>query len=631
MNRFDDPNVRAMLRAVQKPARYTGHELNAIDKSDSFFQLEDSARVHFALCFPDLYEIGMSNLAIQILYGILNEDEHTFCERVFAPDFDMRQLLKEKNMPLTSLETGTALSDFDMVGISLHYEMAYTTMLEMLALGGVPLESSKRQEDDPIVVGGGPIACNLEPVADFFDFIVIGDGEEIILEIVGALKEKKKNKLSRRAFLLSIADIPGVYIPSFYAIDYKENGQVERIRTLEEKAPEKLTKRLLRDINEAPMPQKPIVPNLEVVHDRMVMEVLRGCARGCRFCQAGFTYRPLRERTVETLLETADSLIEHTGYEEMGLLSLSTSDYSQLEPLVRKLLPKTEPRHINLSLPSLRLDSFDFDLAKEIAKTRRAGLTFAPEAGTQRLRDVINKNITEEEMMEAARTAFLNGWDRLKLYFMLGLPTETEDDVEGIVTLVRKFIAIWDNLPQDQRSKRLNVTVSAAFFIPKPFTPFQWSEQISVDAMREKQKQLADSLRDRRVSFSWHEYHSSIIEGVLSRGDRRLKEVLLHVWRSGAYLEAWHEHFDAAPWYGALSKLPGGGAFYLKAREEQENFPWDHLDLGVTKAFLWREWKKSQEGKTTPSCYDGCSACGNERYRTGVCPGSEWGFGGSRA
>ncbi len=623
MNRFDQPAYRAMLRGVRKPARYTGGELHAVDKSASFFETDKEKRVHFALCFPDLYEIGMSNLAMQILYAILNGDDHTFCERCFAPDFDMRDYLRENKLPLASLETGTALSEFDMVGLSLHYELAYPAVLEMLDLGGIPLLSSQRGQGDPIVIAGGPIACNLEPMAPYFDAILLGEGEQALPEIMEALKVKKSEGRTRQDFLASMAAIPGVYIPSFYEVEYLEDGRVGRILPVHEAAAPVIRKRLVADLNQAAVPLRPIVPNIELVHDRMVMEVLRGCARGCRFCQAGFTYRPLRERDRENLLETAGHLIRNTGYEEMGLLSLSTTDYSQLERLVTELLPMTEPRHINLSLPSLRLDAFDFELAKEIAKTRRAGLTFAPEAGTQRLRDVINKNISEEDMLGAARTAFLNGWDRLKLYFMLGLPTETDQDVDGIVTLVRKLIALWDDLPRESRSKRLKVAVSTSFFIPKPFTPFQWSRQITVEEMAAKQQQLASGLRDRRITFSWNAFESAELEGVLSRGDRRLAAVIRRAWEAGSYLDAWYEHFDASRWREALELIPGGAAFYNRGRPQEENFPWDHLDVGVSKEFLAGEWDKAGRGETTHSCYDGCSACGCQDYQAGLCPGAQ--------
>ncbi len=621
MNRFDQAAYRALLRRVKKPARYTGGELNSVDKGEAFFSRTEGRGLHIGLCFPDLYEIGMSNLAIQILYALLNRDPDSFCERFFAPDTDMRDYLKAGKLPLTSLESGTALSQFDLVGFSLHYELAYTTMLDMLQLGGLPIRAGDRGEGDPLVIAGGPIACNLEPVAPFLDIIFLGEAEEALPEIVEAVKEGKRKGLTRQETLLSLASLTGVYLPSYYEGEYLADGQLAGVTAKIPELPGKIVKRLVRDLDKAPMPDKPIVPNIEVVHDRMVMEVLRGCARGCRFCQAGFTYRPLRERSKETLLDSAGRLIENTGYEEMGLLSLSTTDYSEIEALVRSLLPLTEPKHINLSLPSLRLDAFDFDLAKEIARTRRAGLTFAPEAGTQRLRDVINKNLDEEEMLGAARTAFQNGWDRLKLYFMLGLPTETDQDVDGIIELVGKLVAVWDDLPRDQRSKRLHVTVSCSFFIPKPFTPFQWARQISLEEMREKQQRLAAGLKDRRVSFRWHDFESSVLEAVLSRGDRRLAAVVEQAWRSGAYLDAWYEHFQPEIWWEALAQVEGGAPFYTRERSEAEVFPWDHLQVGLDKSFLLREWEKSREGSVTASCYDLCSACGCQVYRTGVCPG----------
>ncbi|HZK28815.1 MAG TPA: TIGR03960 family B12-binding radical SAM protein [Clostridia bacterium] len=619
MNRFDDPQYRAMLRQVQKPARYTGGELHAVDKRPSFFNLDPQVRVHFALCFPDLYEIGMSNLAMQILYDILNRRDNTFCERCFAPAPDLRSFLKTRGLPLTSLETRTPLSDFDMLGFSLGYELAYTSVLEMLSLGGIPLESVDRKESDPLIIAGGPIACNLEPMAPFFDVIFLGDGEEALSEIIQAVHLKKRSGLSRLEFLRLVSQIPGVYVPSFYRARYHEDGTLRKIEAVDACAPQQVEKRLVRDLNQARMPLNPILPNLEVVHDRMVMEVFRGCARGCRFCQAGFTYRPMRERSKDTLFAAATALISNTGCDEIGLLSLSTTDYSKLEELVRELLPITEPRHINLSLPSIRLDAFDFELAKQIAQTRRAGLTFAPEAGTQRLRDVINKNITEDDMVNAAKTAFLNGWSRLKLYFMLGLPTETREDVDGIVALTRQFLAAWDDLPRDKRSKRVHVTVSTSFFIPKPFTPFQWSRQISLDEMREKQQQLADKLSDRRVAFHWHEFESSLLEAVLSRGDRRLAPVIRKAWEAGCYLDAWHEHFRWDLWQEALAMIEEGTDFYTRERPEDEVFPWDHLDIGVTRSFLWDEWQESKRGETTAACLERCSVCGCQHYETGIC------------
>lgn len=620
MRRFDDPHIRALWRQVEKPARYAGGELNAVDKRPAFFERSPKDRVHVALCFPDVYEIAMSNLAIQILYAILNEDDRTFCERCFAPGIDYRDLLCREAMPLTSIETGTPLADFDVVGISFQFELAFTTALDMLDLGGVPIMADDRTERDPLVIAGGPIACNLEPLAPMLDIVLIGDGEKLLPDIVDAVRLAKASGMSRERLLEHVAAMDGVYVPRFYDVCYNNDGTVRSIRPNTKAAPDIVSKAVIADLNAAPMPLSPIVPNMEIVHDRMVMEVLRGCPRGCRFCQAGFTYRPMRQRSVETLSNAADRLMATTGCEEMGLLSLSTTDYADLPALTAALLPKTDPRHINLSLPSLRLDAFEFDLAEQIAGTRRAGLTFAPEAGSQRLRDVINKNIVEDDLFEAAEAAFKNGWNRVKLYFMLGLPTETDDDVDAIARLAHDLLGLWDALSPETRARRLNITVSTSFFIPKPFTPFQWARQISIDEMRDKQQRLAKALgTDRRIAYNWHEFESSVIEAVLARGDRRLAPVLVDVWRQGGYLEAWHEHFSWDRWQRAMRRIPEGIDFYTRERPDDECFPWDHIDMGVDRAFLRREWERSLAGVTTPACFERCSACGCQTYRTGVC------------
>ncbi len=620
MKRFNSPAYRSMLRSVEKPARYVGGELHAVDKSDRFFSLAEKDRVHFALCFPDLYEIGMSNLAIQIIYALLNRDENVFCERCFAPAADLRSYLKQRGMPLVSIETMTPLSAFDIVGFSLHYELAFTSVLEMLSLAGIPLYAEDREENSPLIVAGGPITCNIEPMAPFFDLVMIGDGEFLLPALLEIYREHKASGRSKTDFLRSVCGMDGVYVPSFYKVDYHDDGSVKEIKTADPCVPAVVRKAVVRDLNLAPIPCDPVVPNIEVTHDRMILEIFRGCARGCRFCQAGFTYRPLRERSPETLFDAAEKLIQSTGCDEIGLLSLSSSDYSHLNQLTRELLRVTDAKHINLSLPSLRLDAFSLQLAQRLAKTRRAGLTFAPEAGTQRLRDVINKNITEEDLFCAAKTAFENGWDRLKLYFMLGLPTETEADLEGIVDLAERLLLLWGEIPKTVRSKRLAVTISTSIFIPKPFTPFQWERQISIDEMRGRQSHLASGLRDRRVSYHWHAFESSVIEAVLARGDRRLAQVVENAWREGAYLDAWHEHFKWEIWRDALTLIPGGADFYVRERREDEIFPWDHIDIGVTRDFLNRERKRSKEGRLTHSCFDGCAGCGCDVWQTGLCP-----------
>ncbi len=619
-NSLPEAKQRAILRQVEKPARYTGGEWQACDKREVFFRLPEEDRIRFAFCFPDLYEIGMSNLALQILYAALNKDEHTWCERFFEPASDMREQLTRENIALSSIESGTPLNAFDIVGMSISYELAYTTVLDMLHLGKIPLRSVDRGEQDPLVVAGGPVACNLEPMAPFFDLIMIGDGEELLSSVTALYRAKKQNHWTKRDFLLTACQLEGIYVPAFYDVTYHPDGTIDTIEPNVPQAPRVIQKSIINDLNRAEMPLTPIVPNLNVVHDRMVMEIFRGCARGCRFCQAGFIYRPMRERSLENLSEAARTLFQQTGCDELGLLSLSTTDYSLLSELLEKLIPCAEKYHVNLSLPSLRLDAFERDMAEQVATTRRAGLTFAPEAGTQRLRDVINKNIVEEDLLQATDVALRNGWERIKLYFMLGLPTETDDDVDGIGSMVNHLITCWRNIPDQLRTRRFFINVSTSIFIPKPFTPFQWAAQISPDVMRERQQRVAAALRpNRRVNYQWHQFESSVLEAVFSRGDRRLADVIEKAWMQGCVLDAWHEHFRWDIWEPLLSEIPGGIHFYTRERSLHEQFPWDHIQIGVNRAFLEHEWQRAMKGKTTPACFEQCSHCGARAFGGGVC------------
>lgn len=610
--------ARAVLNRVEKPGRYVGGEWNHIDKSESFYKLNADERLHTAFCFPDLYEIGMSNLALQILYQAINSEGKMFCERAFMPAPDMRAIMKDENISLESIETGTALRDFDVLAFSLHYELSYSAVLEMLSLSGIPFYASERNDTDPLVIAGGPISCNLEPMAEFFDLIQLGEGERILPELLELYRVYKGRGETREAYLRAAAQLEGVYVPGFYEAVYDDNGFIS-LELLEPSAPAVIKRRLEANLDEVIYPTEPMVPSMEVVHDRAVLELFRGCSRGCRFCQAGYFYRPVRERSLPTLLEYSEELISSTGADELGLLSLSSSDYSRREELMPALIERTAGCHVNLSLPSLRLDSFDFNLMEQISGTRKAGLTFAPEAGTQRLRDVINKNITEEDMLQTADIAFRGGWSNIKLYFMLGLPTETENDVRGIADLCRKVLKVWTDIPHEERPRQAKITAALSFFIPKPWTPFQWAEQITPSHMKEKVQLLTELLRDRRISLQWHEYESSRIEGVLARGDRRLAPVIEKVWQKGSFLDAWHEHFSAERWDQALEECGLSSELYTRERSTDEVLPWDHMDIRVNKRFLLRELKLAREGKTTDSCMDLCSYCGLQGEDCGIC------------
>lgn len=603
-----------ILSKVQKPTRYTGGELNAIIKNP------ESLEATFAFCFPDVYEIGMSHLGIKILYHLLNSLEAVSCERVFTPWPDMQEQMKENNIPLFSLETKEQVSNFDIVGFTLQYEMCYTNVLNMLDLAGIPMYSKDRGEDCPFVCAGGPCAYNCEPLADFLDFVMMGEGEEVICEVMDELKRWKKSGGKRIDFLKSIAKIEGIYVPSFYDIFYREDGTVASIIPNQEEVKPVVRKRIIEDLDHVFYPEKIIVPFGEVVFDRIMLEVFRGCIRGCRFCQAGYIYRPVREKSPDTLMHSAECLIQNTGYEEISLSSLSTSDYTRLPELAERLTAQTEQAKVSLSLPSLRIDNFSIGLMQQVQKVRKSGLTFAPEAGSQRLRDVINKGISEEDVTRSAELAFRGGWNNIKLYFMIGLPTETDEDVIAIADLARTVIRVYDNIPKSERAKNVKVTVSVSSFVPKAFTPFQWEKQDTAEELVRKQKLLQGAISDKRISLKWHESSVSNLEGVFSRGDRRLAAVLVAAYRNGCIFDSWDEYFRPSLWEKAFADCGIDPAFYnRRKRSLDEKLPWEHIDIGVSNEFMKRECQAAYEGKTTSNCREKCAGCGANCFGGGVC------------
>ncbi len=610
---MDKQRLESLFLKVQKPARYTGGELNSVCKN------AEEMAVRIAFCFPDLYEVGMSHLGMKILYGLYNAQADTWCERVFAPDEDMEQLMRENGIPLFGLESRDAIADFDFIAFTLQYEMSYTGVLNMLDLAGVPLRAVDRDESHPLVIGGGPCACNPEPLADFFDLFILGEGEEVNLEVNELYKKHKANGYSKKAFLNEAASIGGVYVPSLYDVTYHEDGTVKNIQPLNN-APNTVRKRIVNDLDSMYYPEYFVVPFTNIVHDRAMSEIFRGCIRGCRFCQAGFIYRPVREKSVETINKQSRALCESTGYEEFSLSSLSTSDYTKLTELLPTLLEWAEPQHTNMSLPSLRIDGFSEELANKLNVLRRSGLTFAPEAGTQRLRDAINKNVTEAEIMDTVNKAFRGGWSSVKLYFMMGLPTETADDIIGIARLARSVVEAYYSNPDKPKGKGVNVSVSCSCFVPKPFTPFQWEPQDTMEQLLEKQKLLSSTVTTRKISLSWHDAQVSFLEAVLARGDRRLGAVIEDAYKKGCKLDSWSEHFRFDTWIETIKEHGLDPAFYAnRRRDKDEIFPWDHLDYGVSKAFLWRENQKAHQSNTTPNCREQCSGCGATCFKGGVC------------
>lgn len=593
-----------LLLSVQKPGRYSGGEINSVIKDS------EKVDVRFAFCFPDTYEIGMSHLGMKILYSQFNEREDIWCERVFAPWTDFEEVMRENNIPLFALESRDPIKDFDFIGFTLQYEMAYTNVLNMLDLAGVPLRSADRGEDCPIVVAGGPCACNPEPLADFIDIFFLGEGEEVDLEVIDLYKEYKALGKTKAEFLRAAADIKGVYVPSLYEVDYNEDGTIKAINPKDCVSPI-VTKRIITDMDKCFYPDKFVVPFIEIVHDRVVQEIFRGCIRGCRFCQAGFIYRPVREKSSDTINRQAKSLCESTGYDEISLSSLSTSDYREIEPLLNKLLDWTDQNNVSLALPSLRIDNFSDELLEKIKHVRKSGLTFAPEAGTQRLRDVINKNVTEEEILNTCKTAFQGGYTSVKLYFMLGLPTETDEDLKGIADLGQKIVNVFYNMPDKPKGKSVSVSISVSTFVPKPFTPFEFEPQIDVNEIRRRQEYLKSCITTKKISLSYHDSSTSFLEGVLAKGDRRLSYVLEQAFKNGCKFDSWSECFDLEKWMSAFQKCGISPEFYSsRARDYSEISPWNHLDYGVTKDFLIRENKLAHSETTTPHCREKCSACG---------------------
>jgi len=603
-----------ILLKVEKPAKYTGNEWNMVRKP------LDNIKMRFAFCFPDDYEIGMSHLGMKILYHILNKRDEVYCERAFAPWVDMEGLMRENNLPLYTLETYTPLSEFDMVGFTLQYEMSYTNILNMMDLGRIPIFARDRTEGMPFVIAGGPCACNPEPLADFFDFFVIGEGEEVINEIVDEYISWKEAGESRTEFLKRVSCIEGVYVPSFYDVIYNEDGTVKSIAPNTPDVPDSVKRRIIKDMDSVDFPEDIIVPYIGTVHDRIMLEVFRGCIRGCRFCQAGFIYRPVRERSYEKLCEIAQNSFQSTGYDEISLVSLSTSDYSALPDLCNNLIEFTEKENISLSLPSLRVDNFSLGLMDKVSKVRKSGLTFAPEAGTQRLRDVINKGITNEDLVSSVRLAVSGGWNQVKLYFMIGLPTETMEDVEGISELSINLIESCRDI--SERGKALNITLSTACFVPKPFTPFQWEPMDEMDILMKKQYHLKDLIkkRTRNIKYNYHDARISFIEAVLARGDRSLGKVIYTAWSKGCKFDGWDEFFSFDKWMEAFSECDLDPKFYAnRKREYYEVLPWDHIDMGISKEFLIKENQKAYEGDLTRNCAAGCSVCGAQIYKTGIC------------
>ena len=599
-------DLRKILKKVEKPARYLGNEVNSIHKDTNNKNL-----IRYAHCFPDLYEVGMSHLGSHILYHVINKDEEVFCERVYSPAVDMENIMREKNIPMFALESREPITNFDFVTFTLQYELSYTNILNILDLANIPLLREERKLDDPFILVGGPCAYNVEPLSDFVDIVILGEGEEVNLEVINAYKEWKKNKTTREDFLLKVAQIEGVYIPSFYDVTYNEDGTVKEVKPNRDGVPANVKKRIIKDVENVDYPDKLIVPYIDTVHNRVVLELFRGCTRVCRFCQAGMIYRPIREKSVDRLKEIVEKLVKNTGYDEISLSSLSTSDYSKLRELTDFLVDEYTPQNVGISLPSLRLDNFSMEIAEKIQQVRKSGLTFAPEAGTQRLRDVINKGVSEEDLKNATKKAFEMGWNSVKLYFMIGLPTETYEDLDGISNLAYDVIDTYREVNGGKLRKSFSVTVSTSTFVPKPFTPFQWHGQDLTEEVIEKQRYLVKKLKNKDIKYNYHDSKTSLMEAVIARGDRRIGKVILDAFKAGAKFDGWSEYFNLDIWKEAMEKNGLDIAFYAnRERNYEEVFPWDHIDVGVTKKFLIRENEKAREDKVSPDCRHQCHGCG---------------------
>ena len=607
-----------ILMTIEKPARYIGGEVNAVMKD------KEKVDIRFAMCFPDVYEIGMSHLGIQILYDMFNKREDTWCERVYSPWNDMDKVMREQQIPLFALESQDPIKDFDFLGITIQYEMCYTNILQVLDLAQIPLEASQRTKEHPFVIGGGPCTYNPEPLADFFDLFYIGEGEVQYDPLLDLYKEWKASGASREEFLKKAAQIPGIYVPSLYKVSYKEDGTIDKMVPLCPEVPEKVKKQLVLDVTSSSYPEKPVVPFIKATQDRVVLEIQRGCIRGCRFCQAGMLYRPTRERELEMLKKAAYAMLKNTGYEEISLSSLSSSDYSHLKELVTFLIDEFGSKDINISLPSLRIDAFSLDVMGKVQDVRKSSLTFAPEAGSQRLRDVINKGLTEEVILNGAGQAFEGGWNRVKLYFMLGHPTETEEDMRGIAWLAEKIAERYYEVPKEKRNGKCQIVVSTSFFVPKPFTPFQWAQMCTKEEFLHRayivNHEIKDQLNKKSIKYNWHEADVTILEGVLARGDRKVAKVIKKAYEKGCLFDSWTEGFKNELWMEAFAECGVDIDFYtIRKRELDEVFPWDFIDIGVTRAFLEREWKKAHEETVTPNCRMQCSGCGAAVFGGGVC------------